>query len=112
MASHPFGVTSDNGKEFVSKEFIAILKAHGIKHHRTKPYFPWEHGKIECSWPTSEKAHRAGNSVMEILDEYNNLWPHSALSTLTSPTRDATPADAWSDWERWTGQEDAKNLYS
>jgi transposase InsO family protein len=73
MAPHPLGVTSDNGKEFVSKEFIAIRKAQGIKHHRTKPHSRWQHGKIERWWPTSEKAHRAGNSVMEILDEYNNL---------------------------------------
>jgi transposase InsO family protein len=34
IALHPLIVTLNNGNEFVSKEFIAVLKARGIKHAR------------------------------------------------------------------------------
>jgi hypothetical protein len=33
IAPHPLRVTLDNGKEFVSKEFITVEKAQGINHH-------------------------------------------------------------------------------
>jgi transposase InsO family protein len=89
IALHPHIVTSDNGKSFVNKEFIAVLKAQRIKHHRTTPYSPWQHGKIECWWPTFEKAGRAGNSVMEILHEWNNFLLDYSLRKLTRPAKDS-----------------------
>jgi hypothetical protein len=37
---------------------------------------------------------------------------HAPLRKLTDRADDTTPAEAWNHWERWTGQEDTKDLCS
>ena len=41
---------SDNGSEFVGKEFAFLLKQLNIKQVRTRPYRPQTNGKIEAFW--------------------------------------------------------------
>ena len=43
----PKEIVSDNGKQFVSEEFKAFLKSHGIKHIRVSPYYARSNGKLE-----------------------------------------------------------------
>lgn len=38
----------DNGEEFRSKEFPALIKRYGIEHNRTSPGHPQTNGKVEC----------------------------------------------------------------
>ena len=40
-------VLSDNGKNYTSNAFAAVLAEQGIKHRRTKPYRPQTNGKAE-----------------------------------------------------------------
>ena len=42
-----FSLRTDNGSQFVSKEFESFLQAHGVEHHRTTPLWPQANGKVE-----------------------------------------------------------------
>ncbi|XP_061753964.1 copia protein isoform X1 [Nerophis ophidion] len=54
--SAPFGevkcLRSDNGTEFTSKEFKALLTKNKIKHETSAPYSPHQNGTAERSWRT------------------------------------------------------------
>ena len=41
---------SDNGSEFISKEFEAQLVSHGICHKKSAPYSSHQNGTAERSW--------------------------------------------------------------
>ena len=43
---------SDNGSEFISKEFQALLVSHGILHEKSAPHSPHQNGTAERSWPS------------------------------------------------------------
>ena len=43
-------IRSDNGGEFVNKEFEALLIRNKIKHERSAPYSPLQNGKVERGW--------------------------------------------------------------
>ena len=49
FATHglPEIVVTDNGSNFVSKEFEEFLKQNGIRHIRTAPYHPASNGQAE-----------------------------------------------------------------
>lgn len=40
-------VMTDNGSACRSGEFNAPLEAHGIRHKYTRPFSPWQNGKVE-----------------------------------------------------------------
>ena len=42
-------IISDNGPQFVAREFKEFIRLCGITHVRTLPYYPQSHGKVE-SW--------------------------------------------------------------
>ncbi len=44
---NPDELVSDNGLQFVSSEFSAFLKRHGIAHTRSAVYNPTENGLVE-----------------------------------------------------------------
>ena len=44
----PFSLRTDNGSQFVSKEFESFLQAHGVEHRRTTPLWPQANGKVDC----------------------------------------------------------------
>ena len=43
----PESIVSDNGRQFVSEQFVKYLRMAGIQHIRSSPYFPKSNGKIE-----------------------------------------------------------------
>ena len=50
----PFGtvkcIRSDNGTEFVNKEFESLLVKNKIKHERSAPYSPHQNETVEKGW--------------------------------------------------------------
>jgi len=82
-------IITDNGSQFVSKDFQLYLKEIGLQHIRTSPCYPQSNGKIErfhrsiedeCIRTTSliniEDARR---QIAGYVDHYNNKRLHSAL---------------------------------
>lgn len=40
-------IISDNGPQFIAKDFKEFIRVSGMKHVRTAPYYPQSNGKIE-----------------------------------------------------------------
>ena len=86
-------IISDNGPQFISKEFKQFIRISGMTHVRTSPYYPQSNGKLEryhrtiksdCIRPgtplTLEDARRI---ITRFVDHYNNVRLHSALKYIT-----------------------------
>ena len=84
---------TDNGPQFISKEFKKFIKISGMTHVKTSPFYPQSNGKIErfhgslkreCIRPktplTLEDARRATEKYVE---HYNNVRLHSAVKYVT-----------------------------
>jgi len=82
-------IISDNGKQFVGREFTSLLKNFGFTQATTSPYYPQSNGKIErfngslkneCIYPTTpltlEDALRV---VARYIEHYNHTRLHSAI---------------------------------
>lgn len=52
-------IQSDNGSGYIAREFLQVLKANGLGHHRIKPHCPEENGTME----------RANRTLRERLEE-------------------------------------------
>jgi transposase InsO family protein len=89
-------IISDNGPQFIARDFKEFIRVVGITHVRTSPYYPQSNGKLE-RWHGSLKRECVRPAVPASLDEarrlitsyvehYNNVRLHSAL-------RYVTPAD-------------------
>ena len=89
---HPRIIT-DNGPQFVSRDFKQFIRLMGLTHVRTSPYYPQSNGKLErwhgsikreCIRPacpgTLEEALRLVSSYVE---HYNHVRLHSALGYIT-----------------------------
>ena len=86
-------IISDNGPQFVSKDFRAFIRLSGMTHVRTSPYYPQANGKFErfnktfkaeCVRPRSpislEDAKRIASGYIH---EYNTKRLHSSLGFVT-----------------------------
>ena len=86
-------VISDNGPQFIAKDFKEFIRISGMTHVRTSPFYPQSNGKIErwhkslkgeCIRPGTplslEDAHRL---VEGYLDRYNNVRLNSAVGYIT-----------------------------
>jgi putative transposase len=40
------GIISDNGPQFIAKDFNEFIRVSGMTHVRTAPYYPQSNGKI------------------------------------------------------------------
>lgn len=90
-------IISDNGPQFISKDFKAYVRLKGMTHVRTAPYYPQSNGKIEryhktlkseCIRPkTPISVEDAVRLVTQFVDAYNLVRLHSGIGYIT-------PADA------------------
>lgn len=86
-------IISDNGPQFIAKDFKVFIRLAGMTHVRTSPYYPQSNGKIE-RWHKTVKATtirpKAPSSVEEarklvgaFVEHYNNVRLHSAIGYVT-----------------------------
>lgn len=82
-------IISDNGPQFIAKEFKAFIKLCGMTHVRTSPFYPQSNGKMErfhqslkreCIRPkTPLSLEDARFEVEKYVDHYNIERLHSAI---------------------------------
>ena len=86
-------IISDNGPQFIAKDFKDFIRLSGITHVRTSPYYPQSNGKLEryhktikstCIRPkTPLSLEDARRVVTEFVIHYNNKRLHSAIGYIT-----------------------------
>lgn len=86
--AHP-RIISDNGPQFVARDFKEFIRISGMTHVRTSPYYPESNGKIErfhqslkreCIRPkTPLSLADARKIVAGYVDHYNNERLHAAI---------------------------------
>jgi putative transposase len=86
-------IISDNGPQFISKDFKEYIRLSGMTHVRTSPYYPQSNGKLEryhktikstCIRPkTPLSLEDARRLVTDFVDHYNNKRLHSAIGYVT-----------------------------
>ncbi len=90
-------VISDNGPQFISKDFRQFISLVGMSHVRTSPYYPQSNGKLE-RWhhtmkseairPKTPLSLEDARNVMEgFVVYYNEVRLHSALDYVTPLAR-------------------------
>ena len=82
-------IISDNGPQFIAKDFKEFIRLSGMTHVRTSPFYPQSNGKIErwhqslkkeCIRPkTPTSLEEARNVVQEFVRHYNKNRLHSAI---------------------------------
>jgi putative transposase len=96
LEKHP-GVTpriiSDNGPQFIAKDFKVFIRIQGLTHVRTAPYYPQSNGKLErwhasikreCVRPACpESLEEARRKVESYVQHYNHVRLHSAIGYVT-----------------------------
>jgi putative transposase len=86
-------IISDNGPQFIAKDFKEFIRICGMTHVRTSPYYPQSNGKIE-RWHRSLKSEciRPGTPlsledarrlVAKYVSRYNDSRLHSAIGYVT-----------------------------
>ncbi len=86
-------IISDNGPQFLARDFKEFIRISGMTHVRTSPYYPQSNGKIE-RWHKSLKAEciRPGTPltpedarqlIQQYVDHYNTVRLHSAIGFVT-----------------------------
>lgn len=86
-------VISDNGPQFIAKDFKEFIRLTGMTHVRTAPYYPQSNGKIERYHKTIKGgAIRPGQPgtldearalVARFVEHYNTVRLHSAIGYIT-----------------------------
>jgi transposase InsO family protein len=82
-------IISDNGPQFVSKDFKEFIRISGMSHVRTSPYYPQANGKFErfnrtikteCIRPKAPLSlDDARRLVTDFIETYNTKRLHSAI---------------------------------
>jgi transposase InsO family protein len=86
-------IISDNGPQFISKDFKQFIRICGMTHVKTSPYYPQSNGKLEryhrtikseCIRPgTPLTLDDARRLVTNYVAQYNEVRLHSALGYVT-----------------------------
>ena len=78
--SAPFGAVkrlrSDNGGEFISERFKALLNENKIKHEMSAPYSPHQNGTAERHWRT---LFEMGRCMLIEANLCKSLWPYAVM---------------------------------
>jgi len=86
-------IISDNGPQFISKDFKEFIRISGMTHVKTSPYYPQSNGKLERYHRTVKgtcirvktplSLEDARDLVTDFVDHYNNKRLHSAIGYVT-----------------------------
>jgi len=86
-------IISDNGPQFVAKDFKEFIRISGMTHVKTSPYYPQSNGKLERYHKTIKgdcirvktplSLADCVRIVTEFVEHYNNRRLHSALDYIT-----------------------------
>lgn len=86
-------IISDNGPQFIAKDFKEFIRISGMKHVRTSPFYPQSNGKLErwhktlkteCVRPgTPLSLLEARNLVESYITHYNEERLHSSIGYIT-----------------------------
>lgn len=86
-------IISDNGPQFISKDFRAFIRLSGMTHVRTSPYYPQANGKferfnrtfkVECIRPRAPVSLQDAKRIATgYIKEYNTKRLHSAIGFVT-----------------------------
>lgn len=86
-------IISDNGPQFIARDFKEYIRLMGMTHVRTSPYYPQSNGKLErwhgslkreCIRPACpEDVEDARRRIAAFVCEYNQVRLHSALGYIT-----------------------------
>jgi transposase InsO family protein len=86
-------IISDNGPQFLARDFKEFIRISGMTHVRTSPYYPQSNGKLErwhkslkseCIRPgTPLTAEDARRMIQRYVDHYNTVRLHSAIGFVT-----------------------------
>ncbi len=90
-------IISDNGPQFIAKDFKEFIKIAGMTHVRTAPYYPQSNGKIE-RYHRTIKSECIRKGVLLSLDDarevvtgfvkhYNTVRLHSSIGYITPDDR-------------------------
>jgi transposase InsO family protein len=90
-------IISDNGPQFIARDFKEFIRVTGMTHVRTSPYYPQSNGKLE-RWHASLKSEairpvcpanvdEARRIVDAYVQHYNGVRLHSALGYVTPQTK-------------------------
>jgi transposase-like protein len=90
-------IITDNGPQFIAKDFKEFIRIAGMTHVKTSPYYPQSNGKIE-RWHKTLKGDcirtkvplsldDARRIVAEFVTHYNQVRLHSAIGYVTPKDR-------------------------
>jgi len=90
-------IISDNGPQFIARDFKEFIRISGMTHVRTSPFYPQSNGKIErwhkslkqeCIRPLTPLTLDDARRLIQIyVDHYNTVRLHSALGYVTPQDR-------------------------
>jgi hypothetical protein len=106
-------IISDNGPQFIARDFQQFIRLVGNTHVRTSPYYPQSNGKLErwhgslkreCIRPACPSSvDQARRGITAYVDRYNTVRLHSAIGYIT-------PADKLQGLEQVIFQERDRKL--
>lgn len=86
-------IISDNGPQFIARDFKEFIRISGMSHVRTSPFYPQSNGKLErwhkslkreCIRPLTPLTLDDGVRLIETyVDYYNSVRLHSAIGYVT-----------------------------
>lgn len=87
-------IISDNGPQFIARDFQQFIRIVGMTHVRTSPYYPQSNGKLErwhgslkreCIRPACPKSvDEARRKITAYVDRHNTVRLNSAIGYITS----------------------------
>jgi putative transposase len=97
-------IISDNGPQFIARDFKEFIRICGMTHVRTSPYYPQSNGKLERWFKTLKgeciriktplSLEDARRLVAEFVNHYNTVRLHSAIAYITPADKLAGHAEA------------------
>jgi transposase InsO family protein len=86
-------IISDNGPQFIARDFKEFIRISGMTHVRTSPHYPQSNGKIErwhkslkseCIRPGTPLSLEDARRLVEgYVEHYNNVRLNSAIAYIT-----------------------------